>query len=65
MFERGDRVMTPLGPGTVVSKRMVPPNYCEVQAYSVCLDDKLEESKTYPFKHYNSTVFPAHEVSRA
>jgi hypothetical protein len=37
-FNAGDRVQTKYGDGTVVSKRMAAPDYCEVAAYSVCLD---------------------------
>lgn len=40
MFDTGDRVNTTLGPGRVVYRRMKPPNYSEVDAYSVKLDGK-------------------------
>jgi len=42
IFEPGERVTTPLGPGTIVYKRMAPPAYAEPEAYNVFLDDKKE-----------------------
>ena len=39
MFDQGDRVDTPGGPGTVVYKRMAAPDFVEVAVYSVKLDN--------------------------
>lgn len=54
MFDQGDRVRTPLGAGVVVYRRMAPPSYGEVQAYSVKLDGK----------EHAGAVFPAEQVTR-
>ena len=56
MFDTGDRVMTPHGPGEVVSKRMAPPTFSEVQVYSVCLDSKKGQGT------YTGTIFKADQV---
>lgn len=37
-FQQGDRVMTPRGAGVVVYRRMAPPDWVRVGAYSVKLD---------------------------
>jgi len=55
-FDRGDSVMTPLGPGKVAYKRMEPPNYSEVAVYSVNLDTKASDWG------YSGTIFKADEV---
>lgn len=55
-FEKGDRVMTPGGVGTVYFKRMAPPNYSEVEAYSVKLDKRANDP------HYAGSMFFAAEV---
>ena len=58
MFDQFDRVLTPEGPGTVVYKRMNPPDYCEPAAYSVRLD-----SPAAPYHTPGAgTVFPAEKV---
>lgn len=62
-FEERDRVMTPEGAGSIVYRRMAPPNYNEVEAYSVCLDSKKEASEKPPFASYTGTVYPAEKVS--
>lgn len=46
-YEKGDRVSTAFGLGTVVSKRMAPPSFAEVDVYSVRLDKRAAESATY------------------
>lgn len=40
MFDRGSRVQTPYGAGTVVYRRMGAPCYERPEAYSVKLDGK-------------------------
>lgn len=62
MFDKGDRVMTPLGPGAVAYRRMAPPTYSEVEVYSVCLDSKKAESEKPPFPSYTGTIFKADQV---
>lgn len=62
MFDKGNRVMTPQGAGEIASKRMAPPTFTEVQAYSVILDHKKKESERPPFPSYNGTTFPASDV---
>ncbi len=61
-FDKGDRVMTHLGPGTVVYRRMKPPTYGEVEVYSVCLDSKKAQSEQPPFPSYTGTIVKAEEV---
>lgn len=56
MFDRGDRVTTPLGPGTVAYQRMAPPTYSVPEAVSVVLDDRRLRPG------YSGTIFPAAEV---
>ena len=63
MFDKGDRVMTPQGPGVVIYRRMAGPDYRNVEAYSVCLDHKKAASEKPPFPSYTGTVFPAEEVT--
>ncbi len=62
MHERGDRVITPGGPGEVISKRMSAPTFTEAEAYSVCLDSKKAESEKPPFPSYSGTTYPAADV---
>lgn len=42
VFEAQARVITPEGPGTVIYKRMKPPEYSQVAAYSVRLDSRKD-----------------------
>jgi hypothetical protein len=61
-FDKGDRVITPQGVGTVVYKRMKPPTFGEVDVYSVCLDHKKAETEQPPFPSYTGTIFKADMV---
>lgn len=64
-FDKGDRVMTHLGPGTVVSRRMDHlGDINQVACYSVCLDHKKEESEKPPFRTYTGTTIPAENVQQ-
>lgn len=62
MFDKGNRVITPGGPGEVVYRRMAPPTYAEVDVYSVCLDSKKAESEKPPFPTYTGTIYKAEQV---
>lgn len=62
VFDKGDRVMTHLGPGEVVYKRMAPPTYSEVEVYSVRLDSKKAASEQPPFPSYTGTIVKADQV---
>jgi hypothetical protein len=62
IFEKNDRVKTPLGPGVVVYKRYGS-NDNEVAAYSVALDHKVAATQVPPFPSYSGTIFAAHDVS--
>jgi hypothetical protein len=62
MINKGDRVTTPSGPGTIVSMRMAPPSYSLVEAYCVCLDSKKAEAEKPPFRTYSGTMFKAELV---
>jgi hypothetical protein len=62
MFDKGDRVMTPGGAGTVVYKRMAPPDFFEVDVYSVCLDTRKAETEKPPFPSYSGTIYKAEMV---
>lgn len=62
IFDKGDRVMTPDGPGSVVFRRMGGSFYADVKAYSVCLDHKKAESEKPPFPSYTGTMYPASDV---
>lgn len=64
MFDRGDRVNTPMGYGTVISKRMSAPDYIEVAAYSIFLDSKKEEMEKSPFINYSGTMFIAKDINK-
>lgn len=63
MYDKGARVRTPQGCGSVVYRRMKAPTFSEVDCYSVCLDAKKKESETPPFPSYSGTVFPADAVT--
>jgi len=56
---QGTRVDTPLGRGTVVSRRMRPPNYSEIDAVSVRLDSRRED------RRYTGTMFDIKDVELA
>jgi len=62
VFDKGDRVMTPVGPGTVVYMRMDPSSPHMVDVYSVFLDHKKKEMEKPPFPSYSGTIFKAHQV---
>ena len=57
MFDKGDRVITPIGAGTVRFRIMKSPDYSEVLSYSVKLD------YTDELLHVGS-MFPAENVSK-
>ena len=59
MYYTGDKVMTPLGMGVVVSVRRAPPTYSTVAAYYVILESKKYDA------NYNGTVFSAADVKSA
>lgn len=63
MFDKGDRVNTPNGPGSVIYKRMAGPDYTRVAMYSVCLDYRKAESEQPPFPNYSGSAFPAEEIT--
>jgi len=58
MFDLGQRVVTPDGSGEVAYRRMTPPNYCEVDVYSVKLDSK----KDHPT--YSGTIYKSAQVHK-
>jgi len=58
MFDKGDRVMTPHGPGEVSYKRMAPPTFSEAAVYSVRLDSHKGEHT------YTGTIFQADHVQK-
>lgn len=62
VFDRNERVITPLGPGKVISRMMKPPYYTEVASYSVLLDSKVAASEKPPFPTANGTTFKAEDV---
>lgn len=55
-FQKGQRVQTPSGPGTVAYQRMGPPNYSKPIAVSVVLDAKRDKPG------YSGTMFDAKKV---
>lgn len=55
-FTRGERVMTPNGPGRVNYVRMAPPDFSKVEAVSVVLDRHLDRPS------YAGTIYPAGNV---
>jgi hypothetical protein len=57
IFDRGDRVITPGGTGSIIFKRMKPPTFGEVDVYSVRLDSRAKED---PF--YSGTIYEAEMV---
>lgn len=57
-FERGDRVDTKFGPGSVVYIRMAPPNFSDVEAVSVYLDARRARPD------YVGTMFLPSEITR-
>lgn len=59
-FEKGSRVNTPLGPGTVAYQRMAPPDYREPDAVSVILDSRTGPDAA-PW--YSGTIFTAHKIT--
>jgi hypothetical protein len=59
-FDKGDVVITPQGPGTVIYKRMSAPTYATVEVYCVCLDSKKLESASY-----SGTIYKASQVQKA
>ena len=48
--------------GTVVYQRMKAPQFSEVEAVSVLLDEKKAASQKPPFPSYSGTIFPAEQV---
>jgi len=56
MYDKGDRVSTPDGLGTVVYKRMEAPDYCKVAAYNVRVD------ATCSNPNYSGTIYMAKDV---
>lgn len=56
ILKEGDRVQTRLGVGVVVYRRMAGLSYCEVEAYSVRLDFRVNDLG------YTGTMFPAVQV---
>lgn len=65
MFCKGDKVVTPKGPGTVVYTRMKAPDYSQPEAYSVLLDSAKQASEQPPFPTASGTIFPSDEVESA
>lgn len=55
-FEQGQRVTTPVGPGSVVDQRLAGPDYTQAEAVSVVLDARCGEP------HYAGTMFAAGQV---
>lgn len=64
MFEKGDRVNTPMGTGKVLYKRMKGPEYSEVSAYCVLLDKEVDKMMMPPFPSYSGTIFAADKVEK-
>lgn len=56
-MQAGQRVTTPLGPGTLASVRMAPPRYAEPEAVSVRLDSQASRPG------YAGTTFAAAQVA--
>jgi len=57
ILEAGNRVMTPEGLGTVVYRRMAPPDFKEPASYCVRLD-ALMSGPEYRLS-YTGTIYPA------
>jgi hypothetical protein len=62
IFDKGIRVNTPHGTGTVVYHRLLGPDYREADCYSVCLDEHKAASERPPFPSYTGTIVPADQV---
>lgn len=62
-FNKGDRVITNLGPGTVVYRRMMPPEFNVPSVYSVLLDHKVTEALSSG-RTYTGTIIDASGVTR-
>mgnify|MGYP003403044754 CR=1 FL=1 len=56
MYDKGDKVSTPDGLGTVVYKRMKAPDYSKVEVYSVRIDSKCNTT------NYSGTIYLAKDV---
>lgn len=63
VYDKGDRVTTPGGSGTVVYRRVLGPDFQQVGHYSVALDHKVAEQDRPPFPSYTGTIYPASEVT--
>lgn len=61
MFSQGDRVTTPLGPGTVNYIRMLPPDYRDIAAVSVTLDARFDDLVA---GKYFGTIFTAEKLTK-
>ena len=59
VFQKGDRVHTSRGPGTIALLRMNPNSLSEASAYSVLLDERAGHLG------YNGTIFTANQVRPA
>jgi energy-converting hydrogenase Eha subunit B len=59
-LQKGDRVLTPGGPGSILYKRMAAPDFATVAAYSVDLDARASHLDPT----YAGTVYPAADVTR-
>jgi hypothetical protein len=57
------RVITPHGAGSVLSRRMAPPDYTQAQAYSVLLDSARDAAILPPFPRAAGTMVPAESVT--
>ena len=62
MFDKDDRVLTPLGTGTIVYRRMAAPNYSEAETYSVRLDKPAYVLNSNYQPNYAGTIFLASQV---
>jgi len=59
-FDKGQRVNTPNGLGTINYQRMVPPDYSEAMIVSVFLDSRQLDRD---LGKYSGTIFPADVVT--
>lgn len=57
IFHKGQRVNTPMGPGSVAYQTMEPPDYREVLSVSVILDSRRDND------NYSGTIFSAKKVT--
>lgn len=64
-YRKGDRVMTPMGPGIVNYVRMEAPTFAFPAVYSVRLDNPLPRPEIVDFHNvpYTGTIFDANVVS--